>query len=66
MFLANPNGCEGTIALTAVPPMTETGPNPMMLIATTLTTTVVPIAKLYGAAYKVLIGIEQVALAITD
>lgn len=66
MFLVNPNGGEGIIALTAVPPVTEIGPKPIMLIATTLTVIVVPIVKLYGAAYNVLIGIEQVALVITD
>jgi len=46
LFLNKPNGGEGTIALTAVPPTAETGPKPIMLIATTLATITVPIVRL--------------------
>jgi hypothetical protein len=49
-----------------VPPISEAGPLPTLLNAITLTKTAVPFAKLNGLVYNVLIGIIQLALAITD
>jgi hypothetical protein len=59
-------GAFGSTAETASPPTDEAGPSPIELNAITLTNTCVPYAKLNGGACKVLIGMMQLAEAITD